>query len=347
MSIFREKKAWYYIEEGANDETFKEIGKKHSQWLNIFCMNDKLCCVSLYQKCLYMYPLKQNEACFGGRQWSKVSYEYIIRNSTGYDSEFNSIRDVRICCNDGERIYLVVKVPRFNEWRDALEIQFKCYKLSNRHSWEFVFDMQITDNLDVYESRHFDMHVPPGKNGMLIVVAGDQFNVFRVNLENKEEGVQEYTLKYENKWSEMSWTSHSHFWIIRSKNHLSFVDEMYANETDRLYYRNVIIMDKVEGMSVDFTEHSVIKHRLPSDNRLNSTTKLFQSVSAGSSAWLYLSDGRFQTFLDEIRLSKYGGFLNRNRHISPPFQSVALLATGMVNREILANLIPVEEFLQE
>ena len=344
------KQSWYYIGEGTNEDKFKEIGKKDSRCPISFCMNDKLCCVSLDKNSLYIYPLNQNEDCCRGRQWSAVSFDYLIRKSTDSETEFDKKQDVRFCCNDRENVYLVMKIKRSNDWDEDLRIEFNCYRLSDRQSWKLVFGIPLTDDLDVYESRHFDVHVSPDNNDMLIVVEGYQLHVFRVNLEDGGEGFQEYTLDDENRlidFCEMHWIPHPHFWIIRSKKHLSFVDEIYADETGKRYYRNVMIKDKVEGLSVDFTEHRVSEPRLPGDYPLETTAKLFQSVGTGSSAWLYLSDGKFQTSLDEIRLSKYGGFLNFNRHISPPFQSVTLLAAGMVKKEILANLKPVKEFLQE
>ena len=67
-------------------------------------------------------------------------------------------------------------------------------------------------------------------------------------------------------------------------------------------------------------------------------------MNDGKSAWLYLSDGKFETSLKEIRLNKYG-FLDFNQHTPPSFLAVIFMTTGIVKSEHLAHLKPVVNFL--
>ena len=320
---------------------------KKSHWPINFCTNDKLCCVSLDRKILYMYPLKRDSD--GDRtDWSSVSYANLIRESI--DTEFDARRDVRVCCYDGESVYLVIKMKSSNEWGEDLEVVFSCYRLSHERTWEYMFEIQADDDLDIYESNTFDVNISLDKKVMLIAVQSYRLHVFRISLEGRVLSYDEHILgneDLENENSEINYIPRPHFWIIRNGTRLSFVDEFVTDESNTITYRNLMVKGEANGMSIDNVEKRTIKPQLSSDLQLDATSKLFQSVGTGSCAWLYLSDGLFQTSLDEIRLSKHSGLLEFKQHISPPFQSVTILAAGVVKSDILANLKPLNEFLQQ
>ena len=337
--------SWFCFGEGTNCGIFKEIGQKKSHWPINFCTNDKLCCVSLDRKILYMYPLKRDSD--GDRtDWSSVSYANLIRESI--DTEFDARRDVRVCCYDGES--LVIKMKSSNEWGEDLEVVFSCYRLSRERTWEYMFEIQADDDLDIYESNTFDVNNSLDKKVMLIAVQSYRLHVFRISLEGRVLSYDEHILgneDLENENSEINYIPRPHFLIIRNGTRLSFVDEFVTDESNTITYRNLMVKGEANGMSIDNVEKRTIKPHLSSDLQLDATSKLFQSVGTGRCAWLYLSDGLFQTSLDEIRLSKHSGLLEFKQHISPPFQSVTILAAGVVKRDILENLKPLNEFLQQ
>ena len=62
--------------------------------------------------------------------------------------------------------------------------------------------------------------------------------------------------------------------------------------------------------------------------------------------WLYLSDGKFETSLTEIRPDEEG-FIDFVAHTPPPFSAVTMMAAGKVKSELLADLKPMKNFLQE
>ena len=339
--------SWFYHSEGTNDGIFKQIGKKNSQWPINFCTNDKLCCVSPDQKRLYMYPLTRDKDGVS-TNWSSVSYANLIRESI--DSEFDAHHDVRVCCYDGESVYLVIKMKSSNEEGEDPKAAFNCYRLSNESTWEYMFEIHADDDFDIYKSNTFDVHISLDKKVMLIAVQGDQLHVFRISLEGHIRGYDKHILgdeDLENENSELNSFRGPHFWIIRNGARLSFVDEVVAENSKAIIYRNLMVKGEVYEMYIDNYERRTISHLSTNRLQLDGSSKLFQSVGTGSSAWLYLSDGLFQTSLVEILISKQSGLLDFKSHISPPFQSVTILAAGVVKRDILANLKPLHEFLLE
>ena len=339
--------SWFYLGEGTNDGMFKEIAKRDSHWPINFCMKDKLCFVSLDQKCLYMYSLNRNKDGVSSDSWSSVSYKSLVEQFSELGPDFNGRRDVRLCCSDKGRVYLIIKINTFCEWTMDFKVKFRCYRLSKDNTWKFMFHTRIDEERDIYESRSLDIHVSSGKKDMLIAVQGlSKLHVLRVN--PRREGFQRNILDDEageGEDSEINWMPQTHFWIMRNGNKLSFVDELV--ETNTLCYRNVVVNDEEEDMSIDQIDTCYLRPRRSSGCRLKTNSTLFKSVCAGSTAWLYSSDGKFQTSLYEIRLSEHSGLLEFNRHVPPPFQSVTILAAGVVKKDILANLRPLHEFLQE
>ena len=329
---------WYYLEEGKNVGKFKELGQNDIKWSLNFCMLDKLCCASPDKPRLYMYPLNRSQR---GGNWASVSYEDLIKDFPHYYDIY--IYDAKFCCRDGQNLYLVLKKTIDED--TGTKVKFKCYRLSFQNSWEFVFETPY-----VYESEdpnigksNFDVHVSPGNKDMLLAVEGVKLHTFVADLQNRDSELKRHVLEGDEKWIEYLRWAQNNFWILGDGKHLSFVDEVYFDK--HLYYRNMKA-DNSGDLAIDHTGYHLIDTRLPSDYERGTPLKLSHSVSDGTSVWLYLSDGKFETSLKEIRPTKYG-FLDVNEHTPPPFTSVTLMVTGVVKSEHLADLKPVVNFLQD
>ena len=354
-----EHKTWYYFGEGKNDGAFRKIGESKSSlfsssWLNNFCTKDHLCLASPDKSSLYMYPLKPNDKRWGP-SWDRISYEDIVR---GFP-DFERRTDVRFCCADGETIYMVV-IKRISDYPES-RLKFKCYKLSaerssdsenswpweSKSSWDFMFETRYvlkSEDYQLYCECNFDVYVSPENTVMLIaVISRFYLHTFFVDLKDKQAEIRYNFLEPGSSMLEgCIFHPRTDFWILFDEKRLAFVDENFLEPKHR-YYR---YMEVKKSLTIGYTGHHWVDHELPSDYKQTTCSKLIHSVSDSRSAWAFLSDGKFKTSLEEIRISRYG-FLEFRQRTPPPFSEITLMACGMVRKKHLAHLKPMREFLQE
>ena len=342
-------RTWYYYEEWKDARTFHEIGSGRSKWPINFCTHDKLYSVSLEEKALYKYPLGHNQ---WDRYWSSASYKCLAMEIP----DFDPMNDVRFCCGDGETVYLVLK-ESISE-RDDMSVHFNCYRLSDRESrmyetWDYQFSTPCiynSEDNEVYCSRSFNVYVSPNNKQMIIAVEGEKLHTFVVNLENRNVQIQRHVMEDTTRrmdYTEMWYYQGNHFgkfMLLSEGNRLSLVDEILVNGdgSHDMYYRNVMI-EKIGEMQVDDTDHDCIDTCLPTWHAFKSSPKLVESVNDGKSIWLFSSNGKFETSLQEARLGE-DGLLYFHEHVPPPFASVSLMATGFVKSEHLVDLKPIVNF---
>ena len=84
------------------------------------------------------------------------------------------------------------------------------------------------------------------------------------------------------------------FWIIFNGERLCLVDELVLERKFR-YYRFMEV-DNSKDLSIGYTGHEIFKIDMPTnDYKENTKSELIHSVCDSRSAWVFLSDGRFNT----------------------------------------------------
>ena len=336
---------WYYFGEGKNDGAFKLIAVTKASWSSNgwshnFCTKDYLCCASPVEKRLYMYPLKHSNNPWGPC-WSHVSYKDIVK----FFRDLNIRSDVCFCCSDGETIYMVLKKRNLTP---ESKVKFKCYRLSGERSWDFVFETPYLLKSEDYQvcDSIFNVHVSSENKEMLIAVESRfHLHTFAIDLENiHAEMIYNFLEPGASMLEGLTIAPQTDFWIMVNGKRVSFVNEIFL-VSKGLHY-SFMEVNNSEGMSIGYTGHHWIEHIKPSDHKENTCSKLVHSVCDGRSAWVFLSDGKFETSMVEMIVNRYG-VLEFKQQNPPPFSAITLMARGLVRREHLAHLKPMKEFLQE
>ena len=293
------EKTWYFFGEGKNDGGFRKICETKSSWSTSswshnFCTKDHLCLASPSESRLYMYPLKCNDNRWGP-SWSHVSYKDIVHNFP----DFHRSSDVRFCCSDGETIYIVIRKKIYEDYYNPeTKVGFKCFRLSTERSWDLLFETRYlleSEDYQVYDSM-FDVHVSPENNVMLIAVESRFYlHTFFVNLQDKQAEIRYNFLEPgASMLEDLIFPPQTGFWIIFNGERLCLVDELVLERKFR-YYRFMEV-DNSKDLSIGYTGHEIFKIDMPTnDYKENTKSELIHSVCDSRSAWVFLSDGRFNT----------------------------------------------------
>ena len=364
------RNTWYYLAEGPNDSVFKSIGSKvesvgtHTisfdsrliqresdlNWsVNSFTL-DKICIVSPHEATLHMYHLQQ-------RVWESVSYKHLVTNY----SNFNKTNDVRLCCKDGEILYLILRktvsqedtdedTDDMQEDTDETEISFTCYKLGTTTSWSFLFETPCINDSDddfgLYKSK-FDVCLSQDGKEMFIVNEGESINMFVANLEAPASELKQFLLS-ENMNDTQGDTEIDHIWLLQNKGRVFVVDEQFNGKDDNMYYRSMLVNEfkDPDQSEDDLYNEFFVDVPCPDDGKRHPLSKHFRRTCDHKSVWVFLRDGKFETSLDEMVLD-HDGCMELVHHTPPPFSTLTIMAAGTVRSQHLAHLKRLKKFLQE
>ena len=343
------KLTWYYFGEGKNTTEFRQMG--NGDITSIICMLDNLCCVSELESKVYMYMYSLKHCHTNGR-WSYTSSDYLDTDvpvpdprSFGLD---NSTYDVKLFSADGEDLFLVLK--KTNSVNLVSKVKFKCFWSLYLDNWDFVFETPYIHKSEdsMIEFGSFDVNVSPGNKELFIAAKGSRLHVFVADLQKRGLELKHHIVEgFETQPGvDGLWKPQSDIHIILDGKQLSVIEETTDNE-ERLHYR--IRKNNNSGkMTIELTQYYVIDTRFPTSIQdfRETPIKFLESVSDGRSLWCYLSDGKFETSLTEIRPNE-NGFMGFIEHIPPPFSAVTMMAAGKVKREHLADLKPMTDFLRK
>ena len=351
------KMTWYYYGEGKNKSYFKRMSTSKVRSTMNICMLDHLCCVPNGLK-MYMMPLQ------GGNPrsiWLHTSHDGL-----GTDVQ---ILELKVFSRDGENMYLVLKIK--DKEAQETKIKFKCYWSLFLQPWKFLFETPyITEEEDAcigsgYLGFNVDVSVENKK--LFIAAKGTKLHMFVGDLQNRGSELRHHVFEghahvpdVENEANEPNedeinksnidelWKQGSTFHILLHGNRLTLVDEV-KDEEERIHYRYTTI-DISGDMSIERTEYHVFDTRFPSseyeDLVGDTPVKYFWSGSDGTSLWIYLSDGKFETSLTEMR-PDVNGVMDLIEHTPPAFSAITMMAAGMVKSEHLNDLKPITNFLLE
>ena len=253
--------------------------------------------------------------------------------------------DVKLFSSDGENLYLILMITTKEDTES--KVKFICYCSSFPKYWNFVFETPYileSEDADI-KIGSFDANVSPGNNELLILAKGAKMHVFVASLENPGSELKHHIIDGDDRQSDIG-----NFWWRRSVCHImgdgkrvSFFDEVHMTDSEDFLYRNREV-DLSGNPAVEHTANDSIETRFPSDYHEFTATavKLSWSVFDGTSMWLYLSDGKFETSLTEIRPDEEG-FIDFVAHTPPPFSAVTMMAAGKVKSEHLAEEFPTRE----
>ena len=346
------KLAWYYFGEGRNKYLFRQMGKSDAKSTLNFCMLDNLCCVLKRDSCIsmVMYSLKNCDRKTG--RWGlKISNDLDtdihIPDPDLFGFDDNSY-DVRLFSRDGNNLYLVFKKTA----KESLEnkVKFKCFWYLYPNDWDFVFEtpyMHESEDSKI-KNGNFCVNVSPGNKELFIAAKGDKLHVFVADLQNRGSDLKHHIVGDDETQEDVDvlWKPHSDIHIMLNGQQLSIIEETEDYE-DCLHYRNSKIAIS-DNMTIDHTDYRFVETRFPVDYQDNEETpvKFSRIVSDGTSLWLYLSDGKFETSIAEIRPDEEG-VLDFIEHTPPPFSAITMMATGVVRSKHLAELEPMTNFLLE
>ena len=333
---------WYNFGEGKNTGIFKKMGKGKLSPSLSFCMLDRLCFASKDGSLLHMYSF---EPCL----WTSISFESLKTefHNPGFFGRDRNSYEVKLFCMDGKNLYLVLKVTHVEN--NESKVKFKCF-------WSlFPKALQVVSETPfIHESEDagikdgkFDATVSQENEELLVVAKGAKLHVFVADLQNKGSQMKHSTIEDDehNPGRDAFWRTESETRLVTDRENISLMDELLVDE--RLLYRNRKC-DLSGSASIENTTHEVIDTRFPKDYGEYSeptTVKLSQSVSDGTSLWLYLSDGKFDTSLTEMRPDE-SGYIEFIEHTPPPFTAITLLAPGKVKVDHLFGLKPITNFIQ-
>ena len=340
-----QKLTWYYFQEGKNKGKFRKIGKSFTTSNLNFCLLDNLCCVSESESRIEMFSLEHHNQ---NGHWTSISYKELkddFYNPDYFGHDRNSY-NVKLYSRDGKNLYLVLKITTKED--TETKVKFICYRSPIPESWDVVAETPYIHKSEdtCIEIGSFEISVSPGNEELFIAAKGVKLHVFVVDLENRRSELKYHIIESDEKKSHLDkfWRPLSDIYVLGDEKHISFVEELEVD--DRLYYRNRKV-DNSGNMIVEHDVYDSIATRFPSDyHEYRTPVKLSWSVSDGTSLWLYLSDGKFETSLMEIRPDE-NGFMDFIEHIPPPFSAVTVMAAGKVKSEHIADLKPMTNFLQE
>ena len=370
------KMTWYYFGEGKHKSYFKEMSRSKTMSTLNFCMLDNLCCVSNFGSSLkmYMMPLKDGNL---RSIWLHTSHNDLDTDIQVPDPDnlFNDLLNwnqnsykVKVFSRDGENMYLVLK-KRTKENQEK-KVQFKCFWSLFLQPWEFLFETPyITEEEDArIGSGSFNVVVSAENKELFIAAKGKKLHIFVGDLQNRGSELRHHVLEgaanmpnvkadsdepdeVETNVTDIEdmWKQVNDFHIMLHGNHLTLVEEVQDDE-ECLHYRNRTI-DITGDMSIERSEYQGFDTPFPSpseyEDLLDDTpVKYFWSGSDGTSLWIYLSDGKFETSLTEMR-PDVNGVMDFIEHTPPAFSAITMMAAGMVKSEHLTDLKPITNFLLE
>ena len=341
------KLTWYYFGEGKNTTEFRQMG--NGDITSIICMLDNLCCVSESESKVYMYMYSLKN-CHTNSRWSYTSSDNLDTDdprSFGFD---NSTYDVKLFSADGKNLFLVLK--KTNRVNTVSKVKFKCFWSVNPNNWDFVFETPYIHKSEdsMIDFGSFDVNVSPGNKELYIAAKGRRLHVFVADLQKRGFELKHHIVEAFETQSGVDdlWKPQTDIHIMLDEKQLSVVEETTDNE-ERLHYR-IRKIDNSGKMTIELTQYYVFDTRFPTSRDVQdfgeTPIKFLQRVSDGRSLWCYLSDGKFETSLAEIRPNE-NGFMGFIEHIPPPFSAVTMMAAGKVKREHFADLKPMTDFLQK
>ena len=345
---------WYHFGEGTNFHKFKKIGKAELIPSYSLCMLDRLCFASEDESfVLHMYSFKH-------RFWIASTFEDLkneFHNPGPGGRDMNNY-DFRLLCMDGENLYIVLKLA-YLDMLDSKEykVKFKCYcSLYQASQIEVISETPYITEDPAIEFGQFDVVVSQGNKELLILAKGAKTHVFVADLLNKGSEMKHSIIEYDEEQPDLEyfWRRRCETRIFGDGEYASLIDELHVEE--RILYRS----RKTElsaNTRVERTAYEVIHTRFPKSYRESreptygkrkepTAVKLSESVSDGTSLWLYLSDGKFDTSLTEVRPDE-SGYMEFIEHTPPPFTAITLLAAGKVKSEYLVGLKQIKNFIEE
>ena len=347
---------WYHFGEGTNFHKFKKIGKAELMPSYTLCMLDHLCFASEDESfVLHMYSFKH-------RFWIASTFEDLkneFHNPGPGGRDMNNY-DFRLLCMDGENLYIVLKLAYF-DMLDSKEykVKFKCYcSLSQASQIEVISETPYITEDPAIEFGQFDAAVSQGNKELLILAKGAKIHVFVADLLNKGSEMKHSIIEYDEEQPDLEYflRRRCETRIFGDGEYASLIDELHVHVEERILYRNRKI-ELSAHTRIGRTAYEVIHTRFPKSYRESreptygkrkepTAVKLSESVSDGTSLWSYLSDGKFDTSLTEVRPYE-SGYMEFIEHTPPPFTAITLLAAGKVKSEYLVGLKPTRNFNEE
>ena len=348
------KKTWYRLNEGQYSGLYKNIVYEEGSW-HFTAHKDTMFCLSPYARCFGKEELDLlNLRDFSFR---RIAYHVIRRYLQPNERSFDNM-----CLVNGENdVYLVSLITDISF--DLEPRYFKCFKLTSRNKWTFVFRTP-TFNDDSKYSGIVSVAFSPASNEMLLIYGSVTPKSFPSYVEN----VMEYDESHDmvpceffayvadigngepsrvdvHKLSMGFHTSRS-WQILHDENQFYLLEAEHLAGGYRPAYRYKYVYGSKALTAVNSNEEVIGESITMKGDEPESMYVIHRAGSNdGQSAWFFKGNDQNASMLTEVSIDCEGNSVVR-AHKPPPFTCITAFMAGNINAECLSGATPVRRYLE-
>ena len=342
------KKAWYLLKEGQYNGLFKNIVYEEGCWY--FC--------ALFDT---IYCLSPTYRCYGKEELDLISlrdfrYHTLSYHGMTLDLEPDERAFQNVCIvGDHKTVYLVSLISDIAY--DLEPRYFKCFKLTPRNKWAFVFRSPTFED----DSRYQGI-----VSGAFSAISNEMLLIYGVVTprsypENRPDEIPDnvpcelfaFVAEIGNgkslqvKVHRLSAEFHkSRSWqILQDENQFYLLEDEYTAAGFRLAYRYKYVYHSKALTSVNSNVEIVGDATMLSDDPESLYLQYKEASNDGRSVWLFSgSEEQNASILTEATIDSDGNTVVQS-HKPPPFSCVTAFMAGKINSDCLAGALPVTRYL--
>ena len=322
MYIPRRRK-WYYFSEGLNRGTFKYIVDEKYRRFTFFGMRDAVCCVDRNHDAngmhmIYFNKIKCDDA------FKFVDYSDVIE---GFETEETFLLERYCIISNHDTVYLIL-----GEYlEDDESLQFRCYRLKENNTWQFIFCTPKSFDAKFYGDIS-GRASSKGNELLLLYSRGSNapFLIYLAQLSEQRSSAKVIQLQAD--------IPVSCYWTI-----LRDTDRFYLVEIDGLkfackytYGYNSGVLCRNNGTGVELSYSSNTEENDPLVN-------CHVSTRDENSEWVFTGLDHYGSSLKEISVTKDGN-LQAIDHVPPPFRCATGFCACEISPECLSKAKLMKKF---